>query len=427
MKSFVAALLVCLFSSIVFPLCPLFAEKGDADGFGILADRTVTLPPGDAERGKDLTVRVAVIGPGTELYFWWGHIGLQIEDAATGENKMYDWGAFSFDAENFYLNFAMGRLRYTCTVSSAERVFRYMTQLNRSITLYTLDLPPETKDAIRKFAEWNVRPGNKDYWYHHFKDNCATRVRDIIGAATGGEFKQQFGTELSNYTLRQHIRRYMYFNPFFDWLLNFWMGRDIDRPITVWQEMFLPDRIGFCLENSNIPLVTKVEVLYEAKGRPPILDAPPRAGLWELGTALVLCVILIIFRKKRIFIGVTQSVLGLFFGFVGLILFILSFFTNHDYTYHNMNLLYVNPLFLALVPLGIMQAIGGAKALLARKIEKWFWLYVLVAGLIVQLLNLIPALYQANYPTALLVLPLALCLFFLNGLQKPHLSAILKA
>ncbi|MDR0662977.1 MAG: hypothetical protein LBF80_02720, partial [Spirochaetaceae bacterium] len=61
-------------------------------------------------RGDYLTVKIAVMGPGDALYFWWGHLGLIIEDELSGTSKFYDYGVFSFDSENFFLNFAFGRL-----------------------------------------------------------------------------------------------------------------------------------------------------------------------------------------------------------------------------------------------------------------------------------------------------------------------------
>ena len=72
-------------------------------------------------RGDDLTLKVAVMGPGDELYFWWGHIALVIEDAATGEARFFDYGLFSFENAHFFTNFALGRLLYSCGVSRAER------------------------------------------------------------------------------------------------------------------------------------------------------------------------------------------------------------------------------------------------------------------------------------------------------------------
>jgi hypothetical protein len=184
-------------------------------------------------RGDDLILKVAIIGPGDELYFWWGHIGLIVEDKANGQSRFFDWGVFSVENENFFVNFAFGRLIYSCTVSPAQYNYDLYTKTNRDITLYTLDLPPERKEVLLHFAENNMLPENRDYPYHHFRDNCATRIRDILDFAMDGQLSAAFGETPGRYTLRQHIRRHTWARPFFDWILNFWMGQGIDRPITV--------------------------------------------------------------------------------------------------------------------------------------------------------------------------------------------------
>jgi hypothetical protein len=395
----------------------------------------------EAGRGDYLTLKVAVMGPGDELYFWWGHIALVVDDAFTGESWFYDYGVFSFENENFFSNFALGRLRYFCGVSLAERNYRAYRRANRDITLYTLDLPPQVRDEVRRFAENNVLPENKYYWYHHFKDNCSTRIRDIINLATGGQFKAAFVNAPGNFTLRQEVRRHTWFNPFFDWLLNFLMGQDIDVPLTVWQEMFLPQEVGNRIldfvytdtAGNERKLVTKVEVLNRAVGRPAVLDVPRRQWPGELALGLAVSVLItalfLLHRRNpvasRISLGIVQSLLGLFFGIAGSVLFFMTFFTNHDYTYHNINIVFVNPLLLAAVPLGILCARGKGGA--GRFSPSWFlcalWTYVFLGGAFTLLIRLLPNFYQQNQVTLALLLPIAFTLsFFAQWLLKKKIQ-----
>jgi hypothetical protein len=385
------------------------------------------------ERGDYLTIKVAVMGPGDQLYFRWGHIALIIEDAVTGQSRFYDWGIFSFDADRFFVNFAFGRLLYRCGVSQAALSFQAYRNTNRDITVYTLDLPSQKKEEIRRFAEWNILPENRNYYYHHFKDNCATRIRDILDEATDGQFRAAFGDAPGQFTLRQHVRRHLWSSPFYDWILNFWMGQDIDAPITVWQEMFLPQKIGDCIRDFTYTdpkgtvrkLVTSVEALNKAVNRPQVLAVPRRQWPRELavGTAaaLLLCVFARIRRKRpaagRILLGVSQALLGLFFGIAGLLLFFMAFFTNHDYTYHNSNLIYVNPLLLAALPLGVMMA-RGRNAKRASRVSRFsperllciLWIYVFMGGVLTLVLRLLPWFYHQNQVDLALILPIALAL-----------------
>ena len=387
----------------------------------------------DAVAPDRFTLKVAVMGPGDELYFWWGHIALVIEDHSAGTARFYDYGIFSFENEHFYTNFAFGRLLYSCGVSSAERSYRAYIATNRDITLYTLDISPETEEAVRRFAENSILPENRNYYYHHFKDNCATRIRDIIDLATNGQFKARFGDAPGRYTLRQHVRRHTWFSPFMDWALNFLMGQDIDVPITIWQEMFLPAEIGLRISDFTYtdsagierPLVSSVEVLNRAKNRPAVLDVPRRQWPYELVVGILLAAMLVCFIRVsarrpllgRRLLALTQSALGLFFGIMGSLLFFMTFFTNHDYSWHNSNILFINPLLLAAVPLGVIAAADK------RAIKRWFaeqflralWTCVLFGGLLSMLIKLTPNFYQQNQVTQALVLPFALVLSYIPG------------
>lgn len=383
---------------------------------------------GGASRGDYLTIKIAVMGPGDELYFWWGHIGLIIEDRITGKARFYDYGLFSFEKDHFFVNFAFGRLLYSCGASPAETNIRAYIRTNRDVTIYTLDLPPKKRVEIQDFAETNILPENRDYYYHHFRDNCATRIRDILDLATDGQFKERFGAAPGRYTLRQHVRRHTWFSPFFDWLLNFLMGQNIDTPLSIWEEMFLPAEIGNRiadfpyrdLEGIERKLVASVEVLNRAVNRPVVLDTPPqqwiRALLLGLFIAGVMGAIQVSRNRRpacyRLLGGLSQSGLGLFFGIAGSILFFMSFFTNHDYTYHNSNILFINPLLLGAIPLGLTLAFGKDphKRIRAEQILKVLWGTVLFGSILSMVIKLFPGFYQQNQVSQALVVPFALIL-----------------
>jgi hypothetical protein len=218
------------------------------------------------------------------------------------------------------------------------------------------------------------------------------------------------------------------------------MGQEIDKPITVWDDMFLPSEIGMRINDFRYtgadgrerPLVSAVEIVNSSVKRPAVLDVPrlqwPRQLLFS--TCISAFLIFLYFIQKRnksklssssrheyyrIFMGLVQSALGLFFGIAGSMLFFLSFFTNHDYTYRNVNILFVNPLFLAAIPLGIIFAFSKnqKKRFLALRLSRVFWIYVLLGALLSMAVKLFPAFFQQNQVTQALVLPIALGMVFI--------------
>ena len=385
--------------------------------------------PAQAGRGEDLTIKIAVMGPGDELYFWWGHIALVIDDARSGQSRFYDYGIFSFENENFFLNFAFGRLLYSCGVSLAERNINIYKMANRDVVFYTLDIPPENREKVRRHAEQSILPENRDYLYHHFRNNCSLPpIVDIIDLATDGQFKERYGSEPGRFTLRQHVRRHTWTSPFMDWILNFWMGQDIDTPITVWEEMFLPSEVGNCISNFmytnprgiTSPLVSEVETIYQAHDRPAVLDVPRRQWPREFAFSLVVAFILgLLFylqskspARGQVALGICHSLFGLVFGVAGFLLFFMSFFTSHDYTYHNANLLFCNPLLLAAFPLGIRYAASPTfdRRLRAEFMLRLLWLLVALGIFASMLIKLLPQFWQQNLTDQLLMLPIALVL-----------------
>ena len=377
--------------------------------------------------GDDLTIRIAVMGAGDELYFWFGHIALVIDNSRTGQSRFYDYGLFSFMNERFFYNFAFGRLLYSCGSSNANSNIANYISNNRDVTLYTLDILPENRLKTEEFAENNILPENCDYYYHHFRDNCSTRIRDIIDIATDGQFSEKYGGEPGRFTFRQHVRRHTWFSPFLDWILNCWMGQDIDTPITVWQEMFLPSEVGmrineFSWTDSNgvtRQLVSDTEVVNRSVGRPRVLEHPRLQWPRELGLGIAVMLVLAVFfllqKKHRagyILFGLSQSLIGLFFGIAALLLYFMCLFTNHDYTYHNMNMIFMSPLMLAAVPLGFRYAF--AHNFLARERAeiklRILWLLVLLGIVVSMLLKLLPWFWQANLVDEMLLLPIVLIL-----------------
>ena len=379
-------------------------------------------------RGNDLTIKIAVMGQGDELYFWWGHIALVIDDVRTKESRFYDYGLFSFDNDNFFLNFAFGRLWYSCGVSQSEYNIASYIHTNRDVVLYTLDISPEKREEARQYAERSILPENRNYLYHHFKHNCAHPILDIIDLVTDGQFKKQFTAEPGRFTLRQHVRRHTWYSPVIDWILNFWMGQDIDTPLTVWDELFLPAEIGSRISDFTYidsrgisrPLVSDVEVVYQAQGRPAILDFPRKQWLRELAFSLFLSLILgCLFHLQKKFpargqvaLGIAHSLFGLIFGGAGLVLFFMSFFTSHDYTYHNANLLFANPLLLIVVPLGIRYAASRNydSRLRSEFLLRLLWLLVALGVFASMLIKLLPQFWQQNLTDQMLILPIALTL-----------------
>jgi hypothetical protein len=372
-------------------------------------------------RAEDLVIRLVTIGPAEPIYTWWGHTALIVEDIRLGEARLYNYGLFSFEQSNFVLDFAMGRLWFQVGAGNVSRELAAYRLENRDVRLQTLNLPTLRRLEMARSLEENIRPENRTYLYDHYSDNCTTRVRDLIDRAVGGQLAAEAAA--GRMTLRQHTRRFTSGHHAVDWLLMFLMSGKIDRPITRWQEMFLPaelernvDRLTYRDESgARWPLVQESVVYYRAEGRRPVTERAPAAwpASLALGIALAALAGLLGARWRRGASGARaafrafNALIGLLFGLPGTALFFISLFTDHAVTYGNVNLLLANPLTLAAAGLGIGLASDRERA------GRWLaGLWCLLAGMAIVPLVLLalPGSHQQNDQAIAVILPVLLAL-----------------
>jgi hypothetical protein len=386
-----------------------------------------------AQDMDNLVFKLAVFGPSDKIFIWWGHAALIVENTRWNFSRVFDWGIFSYPSDNFLWDFVHNRVRYRCRVGSMD-LSEYFNE-DRDIAVYVLDFDAAGKQALLDYAENKVLPENCYYDYHEFRNNCSTGIRDLIDIGTRGQLKAVTEQAPGRLSLRQHVRRFSWHNPAADWFLDFLMGRNLDEPVSVWDEMFLPAEIVRAAgdfrytdaSGAERKLLRSAEILNTTKTRHPFLQFPLRQ--WPVCLMLgILAAVLFAgvhtLRKKfpregGILWGLSQSILGLLFGAAGCVLFFAYFLMDNDYVQQNINILFVNPLLLAAVPLGIRAAMGSPRG---EKYLRILWTYVFIAGSLSALAGILPVFFQRNQGTAALILPIA----FVFGYGPDALRALVK-
>ena len=188
--------------------------------------------------GEDLRVSLLTFGPGSEVASLFGHSALLVEDTRRQTSRVYNYGMFSFDRA-LLVRYALGKLTFWLGEASFEGTVRLYARQGRDIVQQELLLAPEARAALAGFLAWNARPENRGYLYDHFLDNCATRPRDVIDRFGDGTLRRRM-ERAARYSLRDNVRRYTAEQPAVGVLFDFLMNSDVERPITVWDEAFLP-------------------------------------------------------------------------------------------------------------------------------------------------------------------------------------------
>ncbi|RAL20538.1 hypothetical protein DL240_15980 [Lujinxingia litoralis] len=360
-------------------------------------------------RPEDLVVSLATFSPGDPIPQWFGHTALVVEDRRLNVARLYNYGMFSFD-QGMLRRFAMGRLEFWVAAAPVAPTYQFYIQEDRDVRVIELNLPPEKRAEMAAFLADNVRPENRDYLYHHYDDNCATRVRDIIDQAVGGQFKEAFD-RADPLTLRGHTRRHSQHMMPMDWLLMFLMNGDIDREIAAWDAMFLPEVLEEAVldfswvdaQGNEQPLVLRTHQVHRSS-REPVPQVPPTHWPIWLVVGVVLGAGGLVWgraygrratRVRRVMWGAHLAGMGLLMGGLGTGLFVMASFTDHEVTFWNLNVLLANPLTLWAGGQGVRVMLGSADAA-RRALTTWKVLLGLASlALGLQVLGLVvPAIYQ---------------------------------
>jgi hypothetical protein len=329
-----------------------------------------------AEPGDELTVSVLTFGPGDHPFSKFGHDGLLVEDRLRGTSLVYNYGTYSFGSAWLIPKFLLGKYQYWLSVSPFSAVLAAYAAENRSVVAQRLALSASQKHTLAAFLAWNALEENKYYVFDYYRDNCATRVRNLIDVATDGAVHAATHTPAS-LTWREHTER-LSADAFFVYLgLDLAMGGFIDQPITFWDEMFLPAKLEEGIRRTVIAAddasggqhlrgLVEAETILVAARRPPPRASPPewtKQFLAGGSTAAVALVLLGWGARRgitalRIGFGVIMAWLGLVLGFLGCLFLFLWIFTNHEVAYRNENILQCVPFALLLAWYGAATALG---------------------------------------------------------------------
>ena len=357
-----------------------------------------------------LRAGVMTMEPGSEFWERFGHDAIVIEDPASGQAVSYNYGFFDMDEPGFVGNFVRGRMRYQLVALPLEYDLQSYRDEGRGVTMQWLDLTPAQTQALAAALAENARPENARYDYDYFTANCATRVRDRLDEALGGLLREQLSGRSQGNSYRGESVRLAWPAPWMAFGFHLGLGGAADRPLSRWDEAFIPMRLRDSLREVRLadgrPLVAREEPLLPMRLPEPPADMPP----WKVpalfaGLALAIGASWLGARRPRLL-----AALALPFwtaaGALGGVMAFLWLGTAHRFAYGNENLLLLSPLALLLLPDGWRVARG-------RVASRWFArLLWTLAGLaaVAGFLKFLPFRPQQNVEWVLLLLPLHLAL-----------------
>lgn len=383
--------------------------------FGLFSgERVVAAPPDSGVR-----IYLITIGPGDEVWEQFGHNAIEIVDPSRKYSDVAcNWGVFDNFEKGFYTRFIFGRMLYRMEMDGdAQKMIEYYRQSNRSVYRQELNLTESQKAALQDYVYWNAQPENQNYRYDYYRDNCSTRARDVIDRSVGGELAAQLKPKKTGVTYRWHTRRIMASDlPMYTSLL-FILGHPVDRPISAWEDSFLPLRLMDYLRHvtvvddlgNRVPIVKSEEVLFKAtreaqRAKPPNWVVPFFVlGLLCAGIFWVLGKWAVRSRLGRGIFLTVAAIWGIFIGGAGTFALWGWMCTEHVAVYWNENILHFFP---PAILLGILIPVA-AKYPTRRTITviRWLAIGVAVCSVFGLLIKVLPWFRQVNYELIAWVLP----------------------
>lgn len=350
-------------------------------------------------------IGVLTMQPGEVFFERFGHNAILVEPADGSEATSYNFGFFDPEEPDFVPRFIAGTMRYRLVALPLSRDLAHYRASGRGVSVQWLDLDAAEANTLAAMLAINARPENAVYDYHYFTDNCSTRVRDAIDAATGGLLRRQLTVSSQGISHRMEAVRLALPAPWMALGFHLGLSAKADRPLSRWDESFIPMRLADALDNvrraDGRPLVAAQEELLPHRLALPPNEYPLlRIEAILLGIALAIGLLWLGHRAPRA-LAASAGLFWLFAGVAGATLLFLWFGSGHHFAHANENLFLLSPLALLLLP-------GAWRALRGRDPGRLFeivLMLVLVSAALGAFLKLMPFMRQENVEWVFLLLP----------------------
>lgn len=293
---------------------------------------------------------ILTCGAGDEFYTSFGHSAIRVCDTSQGIDVVYNYGTFDFDAPHFYWTFALGRLNYCLSRGTFESFIWEYGYEGRAVWEQRLRLTRQELSNLFVMLEMNYRPEYRYYMYDFFRDNCATRVRDMVQnclchRTLSSECTVDTALSYRDILYRSTEETLLWWRLGIDMAL----GARCDKHCSNYEYMYSPIELmrqfdTLTVSDTHQPLAEPAVQLLAETRAPLRRSVSPDMLFWVLFMA-VLCLTLLEWYKgwKT---GWLDRTLFIVVSVLSLLAIFLWFFTNHYCTKINLNVLWLSPLFI---------------------------------------------------------------------------------
>lgn len=296
-------------------------------------------------------VYLITASPGTETYAVFGHSALRVTDPVQGYDMVYNWGTFDFDTENFYLKFGTGKLMYFLATNDYQAFLYAYYRNGQAIYLQELNLTNQEKYTLLNNIRVNDQDENRYFRYDFFRDNCATRIRDIVVKSMAGEVVFDSAYVPKRESFRRLFGAYLTNEPWTYFGLNLIMGKSTDSIASIHDYMYLPGHLKNLFTTAKVvtPQGSRNLTREPVQLFPSTIVVKKPSAFTSPGVIMALLfvgVLLVTFwelRRKKYLKGL-DIFLFLVTGLLGILISWLWGWSLHIYVHHNFHIVWASPL-----------------------------------------------------------------------------------
>lgn len=316
-----------------------------------------------------LEVSLLTCEPHEEVYSLYGHTAIRIYSASSGEDLAVNYGVFDSSDPAFVPHFVFGMTDYTMSIIPMNTFLREYDYYGCAVREQVLNLTAYEKAMLVGAIFQNYEPANRKYRYNFFYNNCTTKARDIIVSALQGNVeyhptKMQEG----EWSFRELIH---WKNEDYPWAAfgnDILLGYKADRNTDRGEREFLPEVLMADFDSAYIvnedgntrPLIKDSRWILKTKPSmlEPMTSFPLRPSyIFAILLLTTICVSFSEFRDRkqpslrtRRFVGAFDLALFSACGIAGIVITAMLF-SEHPTVNENLQILLLNPLWLAYCPL----------------------------------------------------------------------------
>ena len=350
---------------------------------------------------------ILTCGAGDEFYTSFGHSAIRVCDSTIGLDIVYNYGTFDFDIPHFYWTFALGNLNYCLSRESFGSFLAEYTWEGRAVWEQRLRLSPQEVNNLFVSLENNYLPQYRYYLYDFFRDNCATRVRDMVSTSLCHRTLSAETTADTNISYRGILYRSTE-STLLWWRLgvDIALGLHCDHRCSNYEYMFSPIEMmrqfdTLTVSDTRQPLAEPAQQLLEETRTPLNRSVSPVLTFWVVFIG-VLCLTIIGWKKQWRLRWFDTLLFGLT-SLVSIVVMFLWFGTSHYCAEFNLNILWASPFFIYIM-------------LQHKRSAHWILHLQLIMLLAAMIMTIAPLPQQIN--TAILPITLSLAIRLITLLKQ---------